>query len=289
MPVPERKCPECGKFVCEEHFVAAEFICRSCVRMREGGVAHQAAEAAPMVAGAPRSVEDDHPPAEITEHDIELVQVSTGPSMVGSGKRAWRLRPVRAVSMRTYFIGKYPVTNAQYREFAQATGYRKPVDYGKEFSGAGRPVVGVNWFDASNFCRWLSRETGEDYHLPTEAEWEKAARGTDLRRYPWGDGEPTTHLCNFDDQVGHTTNVGTYPEGVSPYGCYDMAGNVWEWCDGLHYEFFHRTARRVLRGGCWGSPPRDCRSASRFAVLPGMGFWNWGFRVARGRRWLSGP
>ena len=96
------------------------------------------------------------------------------------------------------------------------------------------PVVNVSWKDAVAFCRWLSQASGKTIRLPTEAEWEKAARGDDGRIYPWGDEPPTKELCNFSNNVGDTTPVGQYPAGASLCGALDMAGNVWEWTGSLY-------------------------------------------------------
>ena len=94
------------------------------------------------------------------------------------------------------------------------------------------PVVNVSWEDARSFCQWANQVTGQALCLPTEAEWEKAARGTDGQIYPWGNQPPEDKLCNFGMNILDTTSVGSYsPQGDSPYGCADMAGNVWEWCD----------------------------------------------------------
>jgi formylglycine-generating enzyme required for sulfatase activity len=123
------------------------------------------------------------------------------------------------------------------------------------------PVTCISWRDAQAFCRWAG------VRLPSEAEWEKVARGGDGRIYPWGDEPPTDRLCNFNEKVGDTTPVGSYPAGASPYGCLDMAGNVWEWTStlwGWSYPYDPSDGRenlsasdsvfRVMRGGSWYSP-----------------------------------
>jgi len=182
-------------------------------------------------------------------------------------------KPQRAVHLDTYSIGKYPVTNAQYQAFVDSPKYRtlrywieaiednvltingenwlddiKPWESriesaGEPFNLPNHPAVCVTWYEATAYCRWLTdelREAGklgddEEVALPSEAEWEKAARGTDGRTYPWGnewDQEKCNSYCNSytDTEETATTPVGKYsPEGDSPYGCADMAGNVWEW------------------------------------------------------------
>lgn len=292
MPVPERRCPECREFACEEHYVADEFMCLRCLRLREKGQAPAAAPE-PVAAPAGRTEPSSELATEITEQGIELVLVPAGPFMMGSENGGDDEKPVHEVHLDACYIGKHPVTNAQYGDFLEATGHDEPEGCGSEFSGPDRPVVGVSWHDAVAFCRWLSKQTGEDWRLPTEAEWEKAARGTDGREYPWGDQQPSSRYCSFDEQVGHTSDVGSYPAGVSPYGCHDMAGNVWEWCADRYGEDYYRKSpdrnptgpssggSRVLRGGSWGDGPNCCRSAYRDVLVPAYAFGGGGFRVAR--------
>lgn len=130
----------------------------------------------------------------------------------------------------------------------------------------------MSWYDAVAFCRWLSAKTGEDIRLPTEQEWEKAARGSDGREYPW-EGTFKSDYCNAEGHIGETSAVGIYPQGQSPYGVMDMAGNVWEWFLNKHKEPETITAdnsgsARVLRGGSWDFDAEDCRSAVRPFAAP---------------------
>ena len=168
------------------------------------------------------------------------------------------------MSLPEFYIGKYPVTNAQYAAFVKATGGRGLSGWLSESTLRGKeahPAVNVSWRDAAAFCRWLGQGTGLAFRLPTEAEWEKAARGADGRIYPWGDAPPDETLCNIDGTVGDTTPVGTYPKGASPCGALDMAGNVWEWTGSLYKEYPYDAADgredpsggglRVVRGGSW--------------------------------------
>ena len=161
------------------------------------------------------------------------------------------------------------------------------------------PVVQVSWFDAIAFCRWLSKESGKNYSLPTEAEWEKAARGTDGRMFPWGN-KWNSGLCNAEYRFKGTTPVGQFsPQGDSPYGCVDMAGNVFEWTSTTigsfepwpaKYSYPYKPndgrenlkpeTRRVGRGGSYSRGEVYCRTAFRFADLPADRYSAQGFRVA---------
>jgi formylglycine-generating enzyme required for sulfatase activity len=184
------------------------------------------------------------------------------------------------VHLDDYWIGKYPITNAQYRAFLQATGYEysKQLPDGKE----SHPVACVNRYDASAFCNWVTKIIGQPVvRLPTEAEWEKAARGIDGRTYPWGEQEPDINLCNFLNNYKGTTPVGQFsPQGDSPYGCADMAGNVWEWVSDLwDVNYLKRNpgtnpkgpARGddgIMRGGNWAYNASHTRSSYRSGFPP---------------------
>jgi len=207
-------------------------------------------------------------------------------------------RPQHTVELSEYLIGKYAVTNAEYQAFVREAGHTSPPywDGDKYPEGKGdHPVVTVSWNDAAAYCTWLSEKTGKSYRLPTEAEWEKAARGTDGRIYPWGDNWDPEKLISAEGVPQDTTPVGQYsPAGDSPYGCADMAGNVWEWCadwfDEKEYQRRAKTtvkdpqgpekgATRVLRGGSWRDHRVDARAASRRWGYPGGGWSRAGFRV----------
>ena len=228
----------------------------------------------------------------------ELIHIPAGEFLMGSDpdkdKNARNdEQPQYTVQLPEYSIGKYPVTNAQYLAFVDATGQESP----KHWKGGkppgdkeDHPVVYVTWHDAMAYCRWLAEATGEAYRLPSEAEWEKAARGTDGRIYPWGD-EWDEKRCNSDEGgPGDTTPVGQYsPGGDSPYGCVDMAGNVWEWTRSLWRDYpydpedgredANAEGSRALRGGSWDSDRRDARVSCRYFNLPDYFLSYLGFRV----------
>jgi formylglycine-generating enzyme required for sulfatase activity len=229
---------------------------------------------------------------------IELVRIPAGPYIYGSADMAFdNEKPQRTLDLPEYWIGRYPVTNAQFARFAQATGYKttaeregrgrgwtgqkwneiKGADWrhprGPKSSISGKdnhPVVQVSWDDAQAFCDWAGLA------LPTEEQWEKAARGTDGRIWPWGNEPPTAKHCNFNRNVGDPTPVGQYsPKGDSPYGCADLAGNVWEWTASWYTE----KSTRSLRGGAWDNNVENSRAAFRNYSGPLDRYDVVGFRV----------
>ena len=165
-----------------------------------------------------------------------------------------------------------------------------------EWNAPNLPVVGVSWFEAQAYCNWLSQKTGKSFRLPGEAQWEKAARGVEGRLWPWGDAWDASK-CNNDeaeDKIGRTSPVGIYPNGASPYGALDMAGNVWEWCQDWYAEDeYQRRAdspvsdptgheagtRRVVRGGSWYHDRSYARCASRHWSGPDNFYDDLGFRL----------
>jgi formylglycine-generating enzyme required for sulfatase activity len=203
---------------------------------------------------------------------LEMVIIPAGKFLYGEDKQK--------VDLPEYRLGRTPVTNAQYKAFVDATGHRRPnhwkngaIPKGKE----NHPVVNVSWGDAQAFCKWASQVTGQAMRLPSEQEWEKGARGTDGREYPWGSQAPDQQRCNFNNNVKDTTPVGKYsPAGDSPYGCADIAGNVWEWCDSWYDG---ERNRRVLRGGAFDDYEYSIRCAYRGYNHPNDRDWNLGFRV----------
>jgi formylglycine-generating enzyme required for sulfatase activity len=233
--------------------------------------------------------------------------------------------PQHEVYLDEYWIGQTEVTNAQWQLFMEAGGYQNP-DYWTEagwkmidsedrsepycwddsdLNQPDQPVVCISWYEALAFSRWLAEASGLAARLPTEAEWEKAARGTDGRIFPWGDEWDGSRLnyCDVncpndwkdnsvDDGYKYTAPIGSYPDGASPYGALDMAGNVWEWTGsqrmGYPYdagdgrEELESDGERVVRGGAWGIIPGDVRAAARPAVPPANRNDNNGVRVVVG-------
>ena len=199
--------------------------------------------------------------------------------------------------MGGFWISKTEVTNTQYRacvekdacnppssktSFSRSSYYDNP-----EYDNY--PGVFVSWSDAIAYARWLAQETGETIQLPSEAEWEKACRGTEGHIYPWDQGGPNKELLNYGSLVGDTTEVGSYPAGVSTYGALDMAGNVWEWTRSVYENYpynptdgredLEAEGNRVLRGGSWLLHPDVARCAYRFNNPPDYFGDNLGFRL----------
>lgn len=165
----------------------------------------------------------------------ETVLVPAGEFIMGAASAENVLAietPAHTVYLPTYRIGRYPITNAQYGEFVKRTGYQPPKAKGSGWMGRvprrylDHPVRGVSGEDAQAYCSWLTTQTGRSYRLPTEAEWEKAARSSDGRLYPWGNAWDKSR-CHYD--APNTLAVTDLPSGESPYGCAHMLGNVWEW------------------------------------------------------------
>ena len=255
-------------------------------------------------------------PAESARRDFEpqMVHIPAGKFLMGTtseqaaqvvkeGGKDWeklvqREQPQHTVELSGYSIGKYPVTNREYQIFVKEAGYKPPQGWDNDqypAENGDHPVVNVSSNDAQEYCKWLSGKANKTYRLPTEAEWEKAARGDkDARVFPWGDEFDPAKANTAESKIGATTPVGQFsPQGDSPYGCADMAGNVWEWCadwfDEKEYENRQDGVKdpqgskggeyRVLRGGSFYYYRRFARCAYRGWYLPSSLGWDGGFRV----------
>ncbi len=193
----------------------------------------------------------------------ETILIPAGEFLMGSDPKKdeqafYDEQPQHRLYLPDYYIAKTPVTNAQY-----AAWKKTKVPKGKE----DHPVVEVSWNNAVAYCNWLSEATGKVYRLPSEAEWEKAARGTDGHIYPWGN-EWDARLCNSDEgDKGGTTPVGAYPDGASPYGVLDMAGNVFEWTRSIEkdYPYNPTDGREILEAG--GILGRAVRNMFAYVVV----------------------
>ncbi len=195
----------------------------------------------------------------------EMIDLPADEFLYGDEKRVEKIQ-------QPYRIAKYLVTNAQYKKFADATGRNaEPFPPAK----ANHPVVEVSWHDAVAYCEWLSQTTKRKFRLPTEQEWERAARGTDGREYPWGNEFDKYKVNSEELGLGGTSPVGIFLQGASPCGALDMAGNVWEWTASEYDK-----SSRVLRGGSFIDDSRIVRCAYRNPYFPAVRFNDYGFRVA---------
>jgi formylglycine-generating enzyme required for sulfatase activity len=262
--------------------------------------------------------------------DVAWCEVPPGPFLMGStdgDEMAYDdEKPRHPADLAGFRISRFPVTHVQYAAFSEAGGYQErrywtkagwewkeqgeesgPYDFGEPFNLPNHPVVGVSWYEAVAFCRWLTEQLrrsgalgdGEQITLPTEPQWEKAARGTDGRIYPWGDDLDSDRANYHETSIGTTSAVGCFPGGASPYGVEDLSGNVWEWtrslwgkdwgkpdfgypydpADGRENLEAGNDALRVLRGGSFPSGAWLVRCASRPGHLPLSRGGNLGFRV----------
>jgi formylglycine-generating enzyme required for sulfatase activity len=251
----------------------------------------------------------------LVEHfGLPFVYVPAGTFIMGSPADVGydNEHPEHPVTLDAFWISQTEITNAQFRPFLEAGGYanrelwtesgwawrtENTITEPRSWNSAkwnqdNLPVVGVNWFEASAYATWLAQETNVTVRLPTEAEWERAACGTDGRTYPWGEAAPHAKLLNYNGNIGRTTAVGSYPDGVSPVGALDMAGNVLEWvADWFDPEYYSQSPAenplgpvtseyRTTRGGSWYFDGSFARCAQRFRGNPDGRNGSIGFRVA---------
>ena len=241
------------------------------------------AEAIQPVGAQPRIPRVEVPPREAP---FEMVKVPKGPFTYGEDR-------IRKTINHDYWIDKYPVTNEKYRAFIVADGYGNQAYWSPEgwkwkaksniaapeywnnteWNKADCPVVGVSYYEAEAYAKWAGKR------LPTEAEWEKAARGEDGRKYPWGNKFDKNKCNSIATAIDHTTPVIQYIDGVSPYGYHDMAGNVWEWCEDSYFE--EKEDSRVIRGGSWDFNPDSLRVSNRYRANAGRRNNYIGFRLAQ--------
>jgi sulfatase modifying factor 1 len=285
------------------------------------------APAAPPLVAEQRSAAPEAG-ASVNDGHGDYVYVPAGAFEMGDhfGDGLARERPVHAVALGAFYIGKFEVTNREWTRFRDDPGYDDPgfwpnghvvprdqIPYWTQENNHGGgtpgtedyPALGVNWDAATAYCAWLSARTGKVYRLPTEAEWEKAARGSDQRRYPWGETIDHTYANFVGAQTFDTVQpVGFYdgsPRGelhthsnASPYGAFDMAGNVMEWCQDWYGRDYYGSsplenpsgpesgAYRVLRGGSFFVEGFELRASARSAAWPSLqGHRMIGFRAVR--------
>lgn len=234
-----------------------------------------------------------------TEPDpVPMITIPAGPFLMGNKESTGRPDewPQRSVYLDAFAIDAVEVTNERYLQFVKSTGHRNPPNpYGTGLLLSAKgieqlPVVQTTWYDAKAYCGWAKKR------LPTEAEWEKAARGTDGRVFPWGNAPPGPHRANFDREWEEQKTlhpVGSLPEGNSPYGIKDMAGNVREWVQDWYDPAYYKHAPdrnpqgpekgivRVIRGGSWHSPVSDITASARGRGGFALQTHGTGFRCAR--------
>lgn len=244
----------------------------------------------------------------ITVASKEMILIPAGKFIIGSPEGIGNVdeHPQHTVYLDAFLIGKYEVTNNQYVEFLNAGG-KNDDGNGHEFVNIDiaairlkneiyealkgwedNPVVGVNWYGARAYAEW------EGGRLPTEAEWEKAARGKDGREWQWGDFWEIGRCNSWESGLHKPAAVGSYPDGASPYGVHDLAGNVYEWLADWYQDDYYKTSPRqnpegpesgvfrVLRGGSWAELEDRCRPSARFGSRSDDGDSDFGFRIAKG-------
>jgi len=240
------------------------------------------------------------PLAKVPLQEPQLVLVPAGAFAMGSGSGQENELPVHRVWVDSFYLGACQVTNTEYAGFLNATGENIPPLWGdSKFNDPEQPVVSVSWFEAVKYCEWLSSISGRRFRLPTEAEWERAARGgLEAKLFPWGD-DPPESLPNYAERWK------TGPEPVrrsSPneFGFYDICANVHEWCSDWYQSDYYASSpelnprgpdtgqRRASRGGSWRHHIKVTRCAARSSIPPEFHYADYGFRVACDSGWQPG-
>ncbi len=223
----------------------------------------------------------------------EMVEIPAGSFLMGWESGQDNERPVHRVWVDGFGLGKYPVTHGQYEIYLQSTGAPAPKYWAEpSFADGLKPVVGVTWFEAVDYCQWLSAESGKLFRLPSEAEWEYAARGRrDGALFPWGDEAPELRpYVGFDPDSCGPARVGV--NEANGFGLYDMSEGVHEWCSDYYDYNYYRDSpernprgalsgeRRASRGGSWRHQIKFARCAARSSLPPAFQYSDYGFRVA---------
>ncbi|HEV8341435.1 MAG TPA: SUMF1/EgtB/PvdO family nonheme iron enzyme [Candidatus Binatia bacterium] len=242
-----------------------------------------------------------------SRRSTEMVDIPAGLFIMGSNDGPEDERPAHHVSLRAFTFDRTPVTNEQFADFLNAVGvanvrgdkfydtddgdariHRRGGKWVADPGFENHPVVEVSWFGAREYCAWAGKR------LPTEAEWEKAARGSDGRKFPWGNSPPDQSKAQFNAGWNQTAPVDSFPSGASPYGILDLAGNAWEWVSSAYLSYPYNPADgreelkpgpvRGTRGGGHDSPPQELTTTQRGKTLSRnfrSGHHNIGFRCAR--------
>jgi formylglycine-generating enzyme required for sulfatase activity len=223
----------------------------------------------------------------------QMVAIPEGNFLMGSDDGPANEKPLHRIWVSSFMMGKFPVTNKEYGIFVKETKVQQPTFWlEKMFAHPDKPVVGVSWYDAAAYSDWLSAQTKTQFRLPTEAEWERAARGgREGEKYPWGNEPPWERdYPGYDLELGGPERVGVNePNG---FGLYDMSESVHEWCSDFYDPNYYQTSpdrnpvgplsgpRRVSRGGSWRHRIKFSRCAARSSLNPVSKYADYGFRVA---------
>jgi len=223
----------------------------------------------------------------------DIVVIPEGSFLMGSEQEQENERPCHRVWLDSFGIARFPVTNREYKQFLEETQRELPPFWRDPmFSNENQPVVGVSWDDAATYCRWLSEKTERLFRLPTEPEWERAARGEkEGALFPWGNEPPSEkYFIGCDPQTGGPAKVGV--NEPNDFGLFDMSENVHEWCaDYYDYNYYRYSPernppgpssgqRRASRGGSWRHRVKFSRCAARSSLPPSFKYADYGFRIA---------